>query len=148
MTIVMSIKIFPMTPRKLIMAKYTRAQVFSFIDNTNPANGVHAVLTDEPIRCDYWTEPDPVTGDPVEMSWCPLEQDYEEYKFRMSLEFALRIHENPNQSMLYLEKSAALQAAWDATSPANKSVIKNWTWSNYGAKWAVDPNAVPAPEEQ
>lgn len=144
----MSIKIFPMARKVVRMAEYARTKLFQFIDNANPAVGTHAVMSDEPIRCDYWTEPDPVTGDPVPKQWCPLDEDYQTYKYRMALEFALAAYATPNQTMLYFEKSTALAAAWAATSPTDKTWIKNEAWKNYDSKWKSSPNFAPeAPTE-
>lgn len=130
------------------MAEYTRNKLFQFIDNANPAVGTHALMSDEPIRCDYWTGTDPVTGDPVPMQWCPLSDDYLTYKRRMALEFALAAYAVPNETMLYFEKSAALQATWDATSAFDKTWIKNQAWINYDSMWKTTPNALPKPSEE
>jgi hypothetical protein len=127
------------------MAKYTRAKIFQFIDNTNPELGVVAVLTDEPIRCDYWTEPDPETGDPVQHEVCP---DMYEYTERMGTEYAVAAYANPNQTMLYFQMSEAMATKWVGLTAQEKLNVKNKAWTNYSIKWMYNPNALPeAPTE-
>lgn len=129
--------------------KYTRNQLYSFMNNTNPENGVQVQLTDEPIRCDTWTEPDPVTGEPVQHQWCPIPDgaadNYSEFKYRMAWEYALRTYQNPNQTMLYYLMSAELRAAWDSASTLVKNEVKSRAWVHYSGMWDNVPNAVPAP---
>jgi hypothetical protein len=123
--------------------KYTRYQVLAFIDNTNSNSGTHVALTDEPIRCDTWTETDPVTGLPVEAQWCPIPDGagdgYQEFIYRMAMEYALRTFENPNQSMIYYDMSADLRAAWVAASPSVRLNIRTNSWVKYSLIYDKNP---------
>lgn len=124
------------------MAEYKRPKFFSFVDNTNPNLGLVVDVSDYAITCDYWTEPDPVTGEPIQKEWCPLVDGYDTFKHRLADELGILAHNHPNQTMIYFRKSAALQAAYDAATDQNKYSIKVMAWNTYDSVWTDNPNLV------
>jgi hypothetical protein len=136
--------------------KYTRAQILSFVDNTDPDNGTQVQLSDEPIRCDVWpivdNNGDPVLdeeGNPTYGQWCPVpdgsSNGYMEFRFRMALEFAIKAHQNPNQTMLYFLKSPELEAAWTAADASVRAYVRTNAWVHYSGIWNGTPN-IAAPQ--